>query len=305
MDEKMNESLKYAAEFRGVSFTYNKGISYEKQAVKRISLGIERGVVTGIIGSTGSGKSTLIKMLNGLVKPDEGEIIVDGENIWDKKIKMRDVRFKVGLVMQYPEYQLFDETVFADISFGPKNMGVEGDALKERVYEAAKFSGLAERHLTKSPFDLSGGQKRRAALAGVIAMRPSLLVLDEPAAGLDPAGRREILGRIKSYQRESGNTVVIVSHSMEDVAKYCDRLAVIYDGELEMYDHTEKVFKNAARLREIGLDVPEITKVAAALQKIGVDIGDEVYTVKYAAERLIEKYLPGAIQATPAEKENR
>lgn len=285
----MSEKV-YAAEFRGVSYTYNKGIAYEKHAVKNVTLGIERGVVTGIIGSTGSGKSTLIKMLNGLVKPDAGEIIVDGENIWDKNVKMRDVRFKVGLVMQYPEYQLFDETVAGDISFGPKNMGVTGDALTERVAEAARFSGLDENLLSKSPFDISGGQKRRAALAGVIAMRPSLLVLDEPAAGLDPAGRREILGRIKSYQRESGNTVVIVSHSMEDVAKYCDRLAVLSDGELIMCDATEKVFVREAELVADGLDVPEITKVAAAMKRIGVDIGDDIYTVKYAAECLINKY---------------
>ncbi|MBR6917825.1 MAG: energy-coupling factor transporter ATPase [Clostridia bacterium] len=280
----------FAAEFKGVSYTYNKGISYEKRAVKNVTLAIEKGLVTGIIGSTGSGKSTLIKMLNGLLKPDEGEVIVDGESIWDKKVKIRDVRFKVGLVMQYPEYQLFDETVSADIAFGPKNMGVSGDELNERVLEAADFSGLDRDLLEKSPFDLSGGPKRRAALAGVIAMRPSLLVLDEPAAGLDPAGRREILGRIKQYQRQSGTTVVIVSHSMEDVAKYCDRLCVLYDGELKFCDTTEKVFSHEAELIDIGLDVPEITKVAAELKKIGVDIGDDIYTVKYASDVLAEKY---------------
>ena len=174
-----------AAEFRSVSFTYNKGIAYEKRAVRSVDLKIYTGCVTGLIGATGSGKSTLIKMLNGLLKPDEGEVIVDGENIWDKKVKIRDVRFKVGLVMQYPEYQLFDETVSEDIAFGPKNMGISGDALKTRVVEAAKFSGLDSNLLEKSPFDLSGGQKRRAALAGVIAMRPKLLILDEPAAGLE------------------------------------------------------------------------------------------------------------------------
>lgn len=279
-----------AAEFKNVSYTYNKGIAYEKHAVKNVSLEIKRGVVTGIIGSTGSGKSTLIKMLNGLLKPDSGEVFVDGENIWNKKIKMREVRFKVGLVMQYPEYQLFDDTVSGDISFGPKNMGVPAEELKERVLEAARFSGLDEDLLEKSPFDLSGGQRRRAALAGVIAMRPSLLVLDEPAAGLDPAGRREILGRIKNYQRENGNTVVIVSHSMEDVAKYCDRLAVMNGGEIFTCDDTEKVFERGDELRAIGLDVPEITKVASALESLGVGIGKDVYTVKYAAERLIEKY---------------
>ena len=287
----MNEERReFACEFRGVNFTYNKGIAYEKHAVCDVTLGIERGAVTGIIGSTGSGKSTLIKMLNGLLKPDSGEVIVDGENIWDKKVKMRDVRFKVGLVMQYPEYQLFDETVEGDISFGPKNMGVKAEELHGRVIEASRFSGLDEELLPKSPFDLSGGQKRRAALAGVIAMRPSILVLDEPAAGLDPSGRNEILGRIKSYQRESGNTVVIVSHSMEDVAKYCDRLAVLSKGSLVYDDTTENVFRHEDELRGIGLDVPEITKVAKELSSLGVDVGDSIYTVKYAAKLIAGKY---------------
>ncbi len=285
----------FACEFRGVNFTYNKGIAYEKHAVCDVTLGIERGVVTGIIGSTGSGKSTLIKMLNGLLKPDSGEVIVDGENIWGKKVKMRDVRFKVGLVMQYPEYQLFDETVEGDVSFGPKNMGVPASELHERVVEASRFSGLDEELLGKSPFDLSGGQKRRAALAGVIAMRPSILVLDEPAAGLDPSGRNEILGRIKSYQRESGNTVVIVSHSMEDVAKYCDRLAVLSEGRLVYDDTTENVFRHGDELRAIGLDVPEITKVASELSALGVDVGDGIYTVKYASRLIAEKYGLGQI----------
>ena len=280
----------YAAEFRNASFTYNKGISYEKRAVDGVSLKIERGCVTGIIGSTGSGKSTLIKMLNGLIKPDGGEIYVDGENIWDKKVKMRSVRFKVGLVMQYPEYQLFDETVSGDIAFGPKNMGVPAAELHGRVVEASRFSGLDEELLEKSPFDLSGGQKRRAALAGVIAMRPSLLVLDEPAAGLDPSGRREILGRIKKYQRESGNSVIIVSHSMEDVAKYCDRLAVMSKGQIIIDDTTDRVFSRANELRAVGLDVPEITKVASCLEEIGAGVGEDIYTVKFAAERIIEKY---------------
>ncbi len=283
----------FAAEFRAVNYTYNKGIAYEKHAVADVSLGIERGRVTGIIGSTGSGKSTLIKMLNGLVKPDDGEVIVDGVNIWDKKVKMRDVRFKVGLVMQYPEYQLFDETVEGDIAFGPRNMGVSEGELHERVVEAAGFSGLDTALLSKSPFDLSGGQKRRAALAGVMAMRPSILVLDEPAAGLDPSGRNEILGRIKSYQRENGNTVVIVSHSMEDVAKYCDRLAVLSEGRLVACDTTENIFTEGEKLQSIGLDVPEITKVADELEKLGVGVGRDVYTVKYAAEKLIEKYALG------------
>ena len=286
----MTENRPCAAEFKGVSFTYNKGISYEKKAVDGVSLEIESGCVTGLIGSTGSGKSTLIKMLNGLVRPDEGKVLVGGVDIWDKKVKMRDIRFKVGLVMQYPEYQLFADTVAEDVAFGPKNMGVTGEELNARVAQAARFSGLEERLLGKSPFDLSGGQRRRAALAGVIAMKPELLVLDEPAAGLDPSGRREILGRIKKYQRESGSAVVIVSHSMEDVAKYCDRLAVMHEGRIITCDTTDRVFSHTKLLQSVGLDVPEITKVAEALGKIGVDIGKDIYTVKYAAELLIEKY---------------
>ncbi len=289
------ERRELACEFRCVNYTYNKGIAYEKHAVCDVTLGIERGVVTGIIGSTGSGKSTLIKMLNGLLKPDSGEVIVDGENIWDKKVKMRDVRFKVGLVMQYPEYQLFDETVEGDISFGPKNMGVKAEELHGRVIEASRFSGLDEELLDKSPFDISGGQKRRAALAGVMAMRPSILVLDEPAAGLDPSGRNEILGRIKSYQRESGKTVVIVSHSMEDVAKYCDRLAVLSSGGIVYDDTTENVFRHGDELRNIGLDVPEITKVAKELEALGIGIGDSIYTVKHAAKVIAAKYGLGSI----------
>lgn len=281
------------AAFKNVSFSYSKGGPYETLALNNVSLEIEAGCTTGIIGATGSGKSTLVQMLNGLLKPDSGEITVDGINLCDKKTKMRDVRFKVGLVMQYPEYQLFDETVFGDIAFGPKNMGITGEELEKRVLAAADFSGLDRALLKKSPFDLSGGQKRRAALAGVMAMQPKLLVLDEPAAGLDPCGRREILGRIRAYQRDSGVAVVIVSHSMEDMAKYCDRLVVLKHGEVMQNDRTENVFSDYAALRAAGLDVPKITKVATELAKRGVDIGDGVYTVKYAAEKIIEKYSLG------------
>lgn len=283
------------AEFRNVSFVYNKGVTYETKALDGIDLEIKKGVVTGIIGATGSGKSTLVQMLNGLLKPASGEVIIDSQNIWAKGVKLKDIRFKVGLVMQYPEYQLFDETVESDIAFGPKNMGLSGDELKNRVLSAARFAGLDESLLKKSPFDLSGGQKRRAALAGVMAMEPELLVLDEPAAGLDPAGRREILGKIKEYQRERGTSVVIVSHSMEDMARYCDRLVVLEHGKVCMNDTPSGVFANHEKLRDVGLDVPEITKVAAELKKLGVDIGEDVYTVKYAADVLCEKYgLSGA-----------
>lgn len=285
--------MSYIAEFKNVSFTYNKGVSYETKAIDGVSVGIERCCTTGIIGATGSGKSTLIQMLNGLIKPEAGSVIVDGVDIWDKKVKMREIRFKVGLVMQYPEYQLFDETVASDIAFGPKNMGITGDALNERVAEAARFAGLDPSLLSKSPFDLSGGQKRRAALAGVMAMKPDILVLDEPAAGLDPVGRREILGKIKNYQKERETSVVIVSHSMEDIAKYCDRLIVMSHGRAVANDTTENVFRRHEELAKEGLDVPEITKAASEMRKLGVDIGEDVYTVKYAAEALISKYSIG------------
>lgn len=284
-------SEKYIAQFKGVSFIYNKGVAYETTALDGVDLDVEKNCITGIIGATGSGKSTLVQMLNGLLKPASGQVFIDGVNIHDKKVKMRDIRFKVGLVMQYPEYQLFDETVAEDIAFGPKNMGIKGEELKQRVLKAAGFSGLDESLLSKSPFDLSGGQKRRAALAGVMAMEPSLLVLDEPAAGLDPAGRRSILGRIREYQRENGTSVVIVSHSMEDMARYCDRLVVMDHGRVAMNDRTEAVFSNHEKLRSVGLDVPEITKVSEELKKLGIDIGDDIYTVKYAAGVIAEKFL--------------
>ena len=282
--------MSYIAEFRNVSFTYNKGVSYETKAIDNVSAGIERNCTTGIIGATGSGKSTLIQMLNGLLKPEEGTVIIDGIDIFQKKVKMREIRFRVGLVMQYPEYQLFDETVASDIAFGPKNMGIKGEELDKRVLEAARFAGLDEELLQKSPFDLSGGQKRRAALAGVMAMEPDLLVLDEPAAGLDPLGRREILGKIQNYQRERETSVIIVSHSMEDIAKYCDRLIVMSHGKIAANDTTQNVFRRHTELSDVGLDVPEITKAASALEKLGVGIGEDIYTVKYAAEKLIEKF---------------
>lgn len=289
--EFVPDSEKYIAQFRNVNFVYNKGVAYETVALENVDLDIEKNCITGIIGATGSGKSTLVQMLNGLLKPMTGEVYIDGVNIHGKKVKMRDIRFKVGLVMQYPEYQLFDETVADDIAFGPKNMGITGDELALRVMKAADFSGLDKSLLSKSPFDLSGGQKRRAALAGVMAMDPLLLVLDEPAAGLDPAGRRSILGRIREYQREKGTSVVIVSHSMEDMARYCDRLIVMEHGKVAMNDKTENVFANHERLRAAGLDVPEITKVAEELKKLGIDIGDDIYTVKYAAGVIAEKFL--------------
>lgn len=297
--------MSFIASFEGVSYTYNKGVSYETKAVDNVTLGIEKGAVTGIIGATGSGKSTLIQMLNGLIKPECGNICIDGVNIWDRKVKMRDIRFKVGLVMQYPEYQLFDETVWQDIAFGPKNMGITGEELKTRVEKAATFAGLDTSLLGKSPFDLSGGQKRRAALAGVMAMEPDLLVLDEPAAGLDPVGRRDILGKIKEYRNERDTSVIIVSHSMEDIAKYCGRLVVMSSGRVVANGTTQSVFTRHSELSAEGLDVPEITKAAHELSKIGVEIGGDIYTVKYAAEVLCEKYSIGKKDISANKEEKR
>ena len=278
-----------AIELKHVSFTYNKRLPTATRALDDVSLAVEGGRITGLIGHTGSGKSTLVQMLNGLLKPDEGSVLLDGIDIWAEPKKIREVRFKAGLVMQYPEYQLFAETVADDIAFGPKNMGLSGEELEKRVKEAAAFAGVGERHLAKSPFDLSGGQKRRAALAGVIAMRPKILILDEPAAGLDPAGRRDILGGIKRFSRESGTTVLIVSHSMEDMAMYCDDILVMANAKILMHRPTAEVFADYERLLSVGLDVPLITRVASALRDHGVDIGLDVYTVEYAAGKILEK----------------
>ena len=279
----------YPIELKNVSFVYGAGEPYEIRALDNINLQLGGSMMTGFMGHTGSGKSTLVQLLNGILKPTSGQILLDGKDIWENPKKIRDVRFKVGVVMQYPEYQLFDETVRADIAFGPKNMGLSKDEIEERVMEAVRFSGLDEKLLDKSPFDLSGGQKRRAALAGVIAMRPEILVLDEPAAGLDPGGRREILGRIREYQRTSGTSVIIVSHSMEDMALYCDRIIVMSAGRVAMDGNCAEVFSRHNELFEVGLDVPQITYVADALRRYGIDIGADIYTVKYAAAQIAKR----------------
>ena len=276
-------------ELQNISFIYGAGEPYEIRALDNVSLTIGGSTVTGIMGHTGSGKSTLVQLLNGLLKPTDGKVILDGKDIWEDPKKIRDVRFKVGLVMQYPEYQLFDETVREDIAFGPRNMGMSPDEVNARVLEAAQFAGLKEALLDKSPFDLSGGQKRRAALAGVIAMRPELLVLDEPAAGLDPGGREEILNSIREYQKISGTSVIIVSHSMEDMALYCDRVIVMDSGRVFMDGTCAEVFSRYDELISVGLDVPQITYVASELEKYGLDIGRDVYTVKYATAKILEK----------------
>ena len=274
-------------EVKNISYTYNKKTNTAHKALDSVSFKIDGGI-TGIIGHTGSGKSTLVQMLNGLLQPDEGEVIIDGVNIWAEPKKIREIRFKAGLVMQYPEYQLFAETVREDIEFGPKNMGLTGDELNKAVEGAAAFAGLAPELLPKSPFELSGGQKRRAALAGVIAMSPKILILDEPAAGLDPAGRRDILGGIKRYSRQSGTTVIIVSHSMEDMAMYCDDIIVMANSKVLMHKKCAEVFSEYRELIAVGLDVPQITRVASALKENGIDIGSDVYTVDWAADKIKE-----------------
>ncbi len=279
-------------ELSDVCYTYDKGTSNAHEALSHINLKIEQGTVTGIIGHTGCGKSTLLRMFNGLLRPDSGKILLSGKDIWEEPKKISAVRFRVGLVMQYSEYQLFDETVRADIAYGPKNMGLSDEEINSRVIAAASFAGIGADMLDKSPFELSGGQKRRAAIAGVMAMRPEVLVLDEPAAGLDPMGREEIFEGLERYRAESGATVIVVSHSMEDMAKYCDRLVVMNDGGIFAEGTKEEVFGNAGRLMEIGLGVPEITRLVARLREGGMPLKAEIYTVEEAKEA-IAKLLGG------------
>ena len=272
-----------------ITFYHGKGTPYEIKALDNVSLTIESDAVTGIIGHTGSGKSTLVEMFNGILRPHEGVVRIDGEDIWAKPKEIRKFRFRVGLVMQYPESQLFEETIRQDIAFGPKNMGLSQSEIDERVLEAASFVGLSEDMLEKSPFDLSGGQKRRAAIAGIIAMRPEVLVLDEPAAGLDPAGREAIFANIAEYRRKTGSTVIIVSHSMEDMARYCDRIAVMSGGKLIMNGTRDEIFSDASRLEEAGLDIPQITKLVLLLREKGVDINEGIYTIDGAFSALTNK----------------
>ena len=263
----------------GLTHTYGQDTPFCRSAVDGVSLEIYRGEFLGIIGHTGSGKSTLIQHLNGLLQPTVGKIYLDGRDIWADPKKIRDVRFRVGLVFQYPEYQLFEETVYKDISFGPKNMGLDEKEVDRRVRSAAYFVGLRDDQLNQSPFELSGGQKRRVAIAGVIAMEPEVLILDEPSAGLDPAGRRSLLKNIKEYHRERGTTVVMVSHSMDEVAENVDRIIVLADAGVVMSGTPREVFSRAGELVAVGLDVPQVTRVAMALRQRGVDIDSAVYTV--------------------------
>jgi len=271
-----------------LSHVYSEGTPFVKMAIQDVNLSIEEGELVGVIGHTGSGKSTLIQHLNGLLKPTSGKIYIDGQDMWEDKSKLRDIRFKVGLVFQYPEYQLFEETCYKDIAFGPKNMGLDEAEVDRRVREAARFVGLDDTLLARSPFELSGGQKRRVAVAGVLAMRPRILVLDEPAAGLDPEGRDEILGEIKQYHKQTGTTVLLVSHSMEDIAKYANRVLVMADKKVAMYDTVERVFARAEELLALGLSVPQVTKIFLKLREMGLDLPTDVYTVPYAVKTLLE-----------------
>ena len=274
-------------EVRNLSHTYSVGTPFQHDAVKHLSFTVERGEFLGIIGHTGSGKSTLIQHLNGLLKPTEGDVLLDGESIWKDKLTTRAARFRVGLVFQYPEYQLFEDTVFQDIAFGPKNMGLKEDEIRQRVLRAADFAGVNPDVLDKSPFDLSGGQKRRVAIAGVIAMEPEVIIFDEPTAGLDPAGCASLLENIRAYRQATGATILMVSHSMDDVARLADRLLVLNEGQVEMLGKPSEIFTRAQRLREIGLNVPQVTSLFLRLRELGAPVDPATYTVEDALEQLL------------------
>ena len=273
-----------------ITYRYSAGTPFEVKALDDVTLDIRRGRITGLIGHTGSGKSTLVQLLNGLTRPEAGRVLLDGQDIWQNPKQIGKVRFRVGLVMQYPEYQLFEETVRADIAFGPRNMQLSGEEIAERVDEAAAFAGVDPSLMDKSPFDLSGGQKRRVAIAGIMAMRPEVLVLDEPAAGLDPQGRRDIFGGIRAYNRETGSTVVIVSHSMEDMAQYCDDVAVMAHARLLMTGTRDEVFARADELEAVGLDIPVITKLSALLRQGGIPLDPGLYTLEAAEAALAQVF---------------
>ena len=274
-------------ELKNVCYTYGTGTPFEKKAVNDVSFSVNKGELIGIIGHTGSGKSTLVQMLNGLMKPTSGQVLLDGVDIWDKPKEIRKIRFKVGMVFQYPEYQLFEETVYKDIAFGPTNKGLSAEEIDKEVRRAARFTGLKDELLDKSPFDLSGGEKRRAAIAGVIAMDPDVLVLDEPTAGLDPMGRDVLLSQIIRYHKERQNTVLLVSHSMEDIARVADRIVVMNKSQLVMFDETQKIFARGDVLEKIGLRIPQITKIMSQLRKRGVDVPEGILTVDAAVNYLL------------------
>lgn len=271
-------------------YVYNPGLPDETVALNDVNFSIQEGDFVGIIGSTGSGKSTLIGHFNGLNRPTSGRILIDGRDMWSEGEDLRSFRFLVGLVFQYPEYQLFEETCARDIAFGPRNMGLEEAEIQRRVREAADFVGLAPELLERSPFELSGGQKRRVAIAGVMAMEPRILVLDEPAAGLDPEGRDTILNQIRAYHKKTGVTVVLVSHSMEDIAKYADKVLVMHRAGVAMYDTVENIFARAPELLDLGLSVPQVTQIFLRLKQMGLDIPTDVYTMPYAVKTVLKAW---------------
>jgi len=274
-------------EVRDLCHTYSVGTPFEHDAIKHMDFTVEKGEFLGVIGHTGSGKSTLIQHLNGLLKPTSGDVLLGGESIWKDKQTTRRARFRVGLVFQYPEYQLFEDTVFKDIAFGPKNMGLNEGEIRQRVLRAAGFAGVDEAVLEKSPFDLSGGQKRRVAIAGVIAMEPEIVIFDEPTAGLDPAGRVSLLENIRAYQKATGATVLMVSHSMDDVAALADRLLVLNQGQIEMLGAPAEIFAKAERLQQIGLTVPQVTTLFLRLKELGLPVDPATYTLEDALRQLL------------------
>ncbi|MBQ9735534.1 MAG: energy-coupling factor transporter ATPase [Clostridia bacterium] len=277
-------------ELDGVSCVYGRGTPFEIAALENVSVGFEKGRVTGVIGHTGSGKSTLVQMLNGLLRPTAGRVLLDGKDIWEKPREIGKVRFRVGLVMQYPEYQLFDTTVRADISYGPRNMGLSQTEIAERVAEACRFVGLPEELMERSPMELSGGQKRRAAIAGVIAMRPEILVLDEPAAGLDPRGKTEIFDGLLSYCRAYGATAILVSHSMEDMAKYCDDIVLMKGARVLRTGTVAEIFSEPALLEDAGLSMPAVFTIAETLRRAGMPLSGELYTVSGVARAIAQAF---------------
>ena len=273
--------MKPILEVKNVNYVYSAGTPFEHKALEDVSFAVHAGEFIGIIGHTGSGKSTLMQQLNGLLKPTSGCVLLDGQDIWSDKMLTRQARFRVGLVFQYPEYQLFEETVYKDIAFGPRNMGLSSEEIDRRVREAAGFVGLTGSQLEASPFDLSGGQKRRVAIAGVIAMEPEVLILDEPTAGLDPVGRAEILSNIETYRKSKNATIMMVSHSMEDVARLTDRLLVLNGSHIAMDGTPEEVFRHAGQLQAMGLNIPQVTQVFLHLKAMGVDVPN-IYTIDQA-----------------------
>ncbi len=284
-------------ETQNLTYIYSQGTPFEKIAIEDVNISVEKGEFIGIIGHTGSGKSTLVQHLNGLLKPSTGKVLLDGQDIHSDKSVTRQARFKVGLCFQYPEYQLFESTVYEDIAFGPKNMKLSKEEIKERVLTAAEFVGVRKDMLEKSPFDLSGGEKRRVAIAGVMAMQPEILILDEPSAGLDPNGRKVISEMIEQYRKSTGSTVIVVSHSMEDVAESADKVLVMNRGKVEYFTSVDEVFSNARHLVEIGLNVPEITKVLLRLKEQGYDVRTDIYSVGEAKTELLRLFKERGVLA--------